>query len=280
MFVWMMVQILIESLPISSSGHVQLMHMIYARLGYLVDLQQSELINFVLHGPALIIMFCYFFTTWWRMVVQHDFNIIQFFQLSTYRSMIRPIIFVLCADMVTVAWWCSGVAHFDVAPSWLLALGFCVTAIMLYATRYLSFDTKSQSDFTQDERQKNVTWSLRDALILGFAQGFAFLPGVSRFATTFCIGRWLMYSPRDAFALSFLIQCPLVLAAFVKGIVTIYQDPLLVSHFFDFWMLSGIVGMSFVSYQLLCLVGSMIQHNRLWYFAWYMLLPIMITVLL
>lgn len=266
MYLWMMIQILIESLPISSSGHVQLLHIVSTRLGYAVDVQQSEMIDFLLHGPALLIMLCYFFTTWWRMVLQKDFKWIQLCKWATYQSMVRPIIFVVCADIITALWWWSGVACFDVVPRYLLAIGFCVTAIMLYASQYFS-------------RHKVLKWDLCDAVILGFAQGFALLPGVSRFATTFFVGRWLGYSQRDAFSLSFLIQCPLVLAAFVKGIITLCRYPLLAEHFVDFWMLSGIVGMSFVSYQLLCFVGSLIQRNRLWYFAWYMLLPIMIIVL-
>ena len=272
MFLWMMVQILIESLPISSSGHVQLIHFLYEYMGYALDVQQTEMIDFLLHGPALIIMLCYFFTTWWKMVVRKDFAVAQLSDLATYRSMINPIIFVLCAETVTVAWWFSGMAHFDVVPLSLLMVGFCITAGMLYATRYFGFN-----QIKPISGQKNIAWNVRDALILGFAQGFALLPGVSRFATTFCAGRWLGYRSSDAFALSFLIQCPLVLAAFAKAIITISTYPVILAHLFDFSMLSGIVGMTFVSYQLLCFVGSLIQHNRLWYFAYYMILPIMIT---
>lgn len=272
MFLWMMLQILIESLPISSSGHVQLFHLWYQRMGRVLDLQQIEFIDFLLHGPALIIMLCYFFTTWWRMVVGKDFRFEQLRNIATYRSMIRPIIFVLCADIATFGWWYSGIAHFDLVPPYLLMVGFCTTAAVLYKTRYFGFN-----QIKPVSNQKNITWSLGYALVLGFAQGFALLPGVSRFATTFCAGRWLGYGLKDAFALSFLIQAPLVFAALCKAMITIENYPLILSDLFDFWMLSGIVGMTFVSYQLLCFVGLLIQHNRLWYFAYYMILPIMIT---
>jgi len=265
-FVWMVVQIIIESLPISSSGHVLLAEKIASHFGYHHLLPDSWIVDFLLHGPALVIMLCYFFSAWWLMVVHKPFKISLLSALSTYRLMVQPIIFILAADLVTFAWWYSNIAQATNMRSF-LPVGFLCTALMLYGSKFLRGD-------------KKISWSLCDGAILGFFQGVALLPGISRFATTFFVGRYLGYSGQNSFALSFLIQLPLVCAAFCKGMITVLADPMLLVQFFHFWMLFGIVGMSFVSYKLLCFVGYLIQHNRLWYFAWYMILPIMITLLL
>jgi len=266
LFLWMMIQILIESLPISSSGHVLLAEKVAEHVGYHNVFVDNWIVDFLLHGPALIIMFCYFFMTWWLMVVEKPFNLSLLFSYSTYQKLVQPMLFLLVADGITCAWWYSDIAHMECMKSF-LPIGFMITALMLY------FSKKFHGN-------KKISWNVRDGMILGSVQGLALLPGISRFAATFFMGRYLGYRGNHSFALSFLIQLPLVCAAFCKGMITVIADPMLIDQFFHFWMLFGIVGMSFISYKLLCFVGYLIQHNRLWYFSWYMILPIMITLLL
>lgn len=264
-FIWMMVQILIESLPISSSGHVLLAEKLLPFFNVTSNFSNFWMIDFMLHGPALVIMLVYFFKQWCQMIFHTTFCWSMLLCRSTYVKIIRPALFVLIADLMTVMWWYSDIANHCFIRVHFLMIGFILTALMLYGTKFL-------------HGQKNVTWNFYDAIILGFFQGFALLPGVSRFATTFFIGKCLGYSNNNSFALSFLIQMPLVLAAFCKGMLAVVTEPMLMRQVFDFWMLFGIVGMSFLSYQLLKIVGYVIEHNRMWYFAWYMILPIMITL--
>ncbi|MFS8507540.1 MAG: hypothetical protein LVQ75_05700, partial [Candidatus Babeliales bacterium] len=54
-------------------------------------------------------------------------------------------------------------------------------------------------------------------LVVGIAQGLALLPGISRFGSTFVVGRFLGFSSMQSFQYSFLIAWPLMFAAWVKG---------------------------------------------------------------
>jgi undecaprenyl pyrophosphate phosphatase UppP len=76
------------------------------------------------------------------------------------------------------------------------------------------------------ERQK-IKYSggltLTRAIILGITQGITLLPvGISRFASTYVIFRWLNVSPRRAFEISFLFYFPLVTAGTIKGMFSLY----------------------------------------------------------
>lgn len=260
----MIMQILGESLPISSSGHVRLVQKISQYFGSMYQTCNAEAVDFLLHGPALVIMVWYFLPRWWRMVQHANFHPAQLLEVATYQNMVRPIIFVVIADLMTVAWWCADVSHVWWIEQYFLPIGFSVTALMLLASKFFT-------------GSKTINWNFYDGLVLGFVQGFALLPGVSRFATTFCVAKYLGYSGRDSFALSFLIQFPLVLAAFCKVLLL---QPAMLAQFFYLVPMCVMVAMTFLSYKLLCYMGFLIDHNRLWYFAGYMILPILMAIYL
>ncbi len=58
-------------------------------------------------------------------------------------------------------------------------------------------------------------WTLRDALIMGFAQALALVPGVSRSGATISAARFLGYERNVAARLSFLMALPVTLGAVV-----------------------------------------------------------------
>jgi undecaprenyl-diphosphatase len=58
-------------------------------------------------------------------------------------------------------------------------------------------------------------WTLRDALIMGFAQSMALVPGVSRSGATISAARYLGYERNTAARLSFLMALPVTLGAVI-----------------------------------------------------------------
>ena len=58
-----------------------------------------------------------------------------------------------------------------------------------------------------------AAWTLRDALLMGFAQSMALVPGVSRSGATISAARFLGYERDAAARLSFLMALPLTLGA-------------------------------------------------------------------
>lgn len=267
MLLWMMAQILIESLPISSSGHVTLLEHWYTKLGYYWPHEQVEQINFLLHGPALVIMLCYFFTAWSCMILGKKVEFQDFFNIANYQKVFRPFMFIIIADLITFLFWKIKIFQTPYLEQYFLSFGFSMTAVMLFLCKFMQ--GKKEVDF--------IWWH---AIVLGFAQSVALLAGVSRFATTFFAARCLHYSACNSFAISFLIQFPLVCAAFVRCSFQIYHNADIFYQIFNFWTLFAMVCLSFLSYIIFCYVGKMIQQNKIWYFSLYMILPIIISILL
>jgi undecaprenyl-diphosphatase len=135
--------------------------------------------------------------------------------------------------------------------------GFFITAGLLFS---LSFLPKS----------KPSTLTPANIILLGLAQGVALLPGISRFAITYTTTRWLAIPHRRAFEISFLIQVPLIAAAFLKSLLQIRRLPektLLYS-----WKTPLIVTLAIiVGYFCLALAQRLAAQNKLWKFGMYVL---------
>lgn len=74
-------------------------------------------------------------------------------------------------------------------------------------------------------------WTLRDALIMGFAQALALVPGVSRSGATISAARFLGYERNAAARLSFLMALPVTLGAVILKVPKLLAgglDPALV----------------------------------------------------
>lgn len=63
------------------------------------------------------------------------------------------------------------------------------------------------------ERREAEGWSFRDALLMGLAQVFALIPGMSRSGVTITAARALGYKRQDSARLSMLMSIPVIIAA-------------------------------------------------------------------
>lgn len=290
LYLWIVLQIVLESLPVSSSGHVALMQKYVAKLDNLPLLNnQLWIVDYLLHGPMIIILLLFFFKIWWQIILQIPFSLKRLKQLVIVQSsleeksrsgciqnerkeykknikilwhrIVRVMIFCFIADGITIFFWL-----FNLIPVISLTTGFMITATLLYLTRYCK------------ERFHVFDMNYIYAILLGLGQSFSFLPGVSRFATTYAVGRFCGYSGRVSFAVSFLIQFPLLIAAFFKGFVAMRKHLEFTRNFFDFKVLFVILAASIISYVLLWYIDSVVKKNKLWQFSWYMLVPIVLTL--
>jgi undecaprenyl-diphosphatase len=64
----------------------------------------------------------------------------------------------------------------------------------------------------------------RDAILIGFAQVFALIPGVSRSGATITAGRALGFDRQSAAAFSFLMSMPIIAAAAVLKVPHVIQE--------------------------------------------------------
>lgn len=247
-------QTVLESLPVSSSGHVALVDLLYQK--YLGAILQWPIIPVAvfdpwfdsLHAITAIVLALFFLRDWVFLLT----NISR-----TWRIVLKLIALVGIADVITCAFY--GLFHFyPVALP--LTVGFCITGMLLASLRFLG--------------QKNArrSWGLRDAIILGVVQGVALLPGISRLAATFVAARWLGYSNERAFHLTWMIQWPLIAAASMLGYYNLYKQHML-AEFYSGWMLLAYLLAGVGAYAALWMLHWCVMRNRVWWFAYYMILP-------
>ena len=94
-----------------------------------------------------------------------------------------------------------------------------ITAIFLYIIK----------DFKGIKEDKDIT--LKDALIIGFFQVIALLPGISRSGATIVGGMTRKLKRDTAFKYSFMLYIPMSLAAMALEITKINLDKSLILHY-------------------------------------------------
>lgn len=265
LYLWMIVQILCESLPISSSGHVLLLQQIMMKYQISQDNIPYDLwaFDYILQGLSAIVIFCYFFPMWWQLIVRKPMEISSLLQRDIWVKTVPAVfLFGLIADGITFLAW--NFINFD-NLYFSVACGFFMTASALWSLQYTI------------EKNNIATWSCKYAIVVGSAQAISLLPGISRFGTTFVSLQWCGYQGRVAFALSFLLQWPLIVAGALKGFYAL-QDQLIMQTMVSLPFLMTVVIAGYGAYKLLFWVGTIIDKKMLWKFSYYMMIPTFIAL--
>jgi undecaprenyl pyrophosphate phosphatase UppP len=265
-------QLIIESLPISSSGHVQLLQFLLARWGYYTTEGLSESLDHALHGPALLILAIYFRAQWWPLLGATLKSLNSYVRARCVIADLpfsqRTLLYIVAriVGMVVIADVLTALGYFlfrDALHAWvggnvmILAIGFMVTMMLLMSSQWC---------------KKNISNRLISypiAMLLGIVQGsVALFPGISRFACTIMCARWCGVNPRRSLQFSFLMFAPLIIAAFtVKGIPALLQ-------ILDWQWFVVLASSTLIAYPLF--VGScwLALTNRWWWLSYYMIIPI------
>ncbi len=230
--------IVLESLPISSSAHIQLLQMAtqFEPL--------AERFEFALHGPFAIMLAIFFFKPWLSFVFYN--NVYSFWQLMGRFA---------CIEIMTGILY--GIFAYVGRPPIPLSLGFLISAGCLFSVPFI---TTSFQGFT-----------FGVALFLGLAQGIALIPGISRFALTLAVSRWCGFSLQEAFQLSFLIEWPLLIAGSLKGGVSLWRHGQL-SELLNLRMCLVMLIATIIAAVALKVVWVSIEKNYLWFFALYLVI--------
>lgn len=264
-YLWIMTQALCENLPISSSGHVALLLKFLGGFDGAMIASDVQAFDYLLQGMSVLVFFIYFFSSWWQLIVQRPIAWKFLCNGQVWKKNILPVVFFgLVADGATALVWCLDIAKKIQFP---LFAGFMITLGFLWSMRD-----------AQDEHDVDL-WSLKNGLIVGVMQGFALLPGVSRFATTMATLQWLGYARQVAFPISFLLQWPLIVAGSIKGFLflrnSMFAQSLLTQSF-----LWTILCAMLISYAMISWIGRIVEKNLLWKFAYYMIIPITIALII
>lgn len=244
---YVLVQILLESLPISSSAHVALL-----------GLSAPQSIDFFAHGPTALMLLIYF----------RD-EIYTFFSQKSlgWRAWILYGTKIFVAELVTCFFFLLFRYTGFTLPLW---FGLLITMLLLISL-------KLAPHVVSRRVSRNLSWST--LLVIAVTQGLSLLPGISRLASTLVVARWAGLEARTAFKLSCALQAPLFGAAALLGLWQISGLPEF-QAIFSFSCLGGIVLAMVAAYLLLAFVEQFYCREKLWLFGFYMIIPFVLSLFL
>ncbi len=249
-------QIVLESFPVSSSGHILLALALVSSYNNALFFDLYSLIDrsdimFALHGPTAIIVALFYAPRWGPFMRKLPQNIMLFAKIIGY---------VFVANCMTAGCYFFIRSLSFSMPLW---IGFLITFLLLAATR--------------NRRSCLPVLKLHHFVALGLVQGVAVLPGISRLAAVYAVGCFMGLSSRKAFDVAWLLQFPLiVVAAFFGWGRLAYQHEVgvLLSPSAVCAMVIG----SAVAFLGLYIMDFLAKTNKLWCMAWYIIIPLTLSL--
>lgn len=245
--VYAFIQIVGESLPLSSSGNVKVWTTLCNTLGLLSipSVPVSKNIDFLLHIPTLLILLIFFFKRWTPYLPWYQ---------CPWTFTVRVILWTMLVDLITSVFYFIAIFNKPLFPLW---VSFIITAGFLYSTRQCTITTTDS------------IFNFKKGLAFGAMQSFAVIPGISRFAATFALARWYGYKPADALWYCFLIQIPLLIVAGISALLPCFIYP----HYYAEWSIpfSVVAVTSLSAYGVLTVIAQKADRCTFWHFSWYAL---------
>jgi undecaprenyl-diphosphatase len=251
----LILQVFVELLPVSSSGHVLLLQQWVTYLKPTLKLPPTDLFRIfidIAHLPTALVVF-YFYR----------YELIAWYSLPT-TTVVTCAVLLLLASSVTGVLYKTG--SYWSPSSTALPIGFMITGFLLYLTQWC----------VSSNVQQELT--ITNILILGVAQGIAFFPGISRFALVFTTARFLNFSATQAFGLTWFLHVPLMIGAGSIGLLKLwYYHAVPCLHMISYLLTLLVSGM--MSYFLFDVMYIMAQEGQLWRFGIYLVVPFVLSLL-
>ena len=265
------IQGITEFLPVSSSGHLAIFQKIFG-----LDAGSSILFDVMLHIGTLLVVFFVYREDIGRMIIEF-FGMIGdiFVNLKLligsrkqrikpkYRKIVRNnyrkfVLLILVSTIPTAIMGFAGKKMIADASDTLIVPGLCLilTGLLLLIADRRSSGTKIPKD---------MFW--RDAVIIGIAQGFAILPGLSRSGTTITACLLLGLDRTFAVKYSFILSIPAILGAAVLELKDvggeILNGPVIAGY------AAGMAAAAVTGFLCFRLLLSVVRKKKASYFAWY-----------
>ncbi len=199
------IQGLTEFLPVSSSGHLALVANIFKTA------KQSLLFEVGVHfGTVLSILFVYR-----KLIKKWLKELLKSLKLAQKNDGLRLFLLITVSAMPAGILGLLLKSYIESAFSNLLVVGVCflITGVLLYWTEK-KVDNNQEEEFSDfDNLASTQEISYKQALIVGWAQAFAILPGISRSGSTIAVALSLGVSRKAAAMFSFLMSIPVIVGA-------------------------------------------------------------------
>lgn len=201
---------LTEFLPVSSSGHLVILQNILGIKNVPV------IFDLILHlGTTTAIIIFYRKEIYYilRDLYEYSINIFNYNnrELIKKRGNLKLLLYIIISTFITGI---IGILFADKITSFFnkpksVSIFLLITSIILFATKTVK---------NNDKKIIKINYSL--PIIVGFAQSFAMLPGISRSGSTISASLYLGVNREDAGRFSFLISIPSILGASLFEYIT------------------------------------------------------------
>ncbi len=235
------IQGLTEFFPVSSSAHLVIMQKLLGISG------SGVVISIILHLGTLLSLIIFFFR-----------DILKLLRNTKLVSLI--IIVTLITGIIGV----SGRDFFEglFSSTRAVAIALLFTGIILILTR----------KFTAAKRN---SLNIKDAIILGFTQGIAIIPGISRSGITISTLLFRKLDKETSFRFSFLVSIPVIL-----GATLLESKNISLTHVLDIKnLIIGFIFSLLTGIFSLWILKRILNKAKLYYFGYYCIFIAIITLL-
>ena len=246
-----------EFLPISSSGHLSLFQHFFGME------EPDSLFNILLHFATLIAVCVYYFQDVVEMIVEFFHGVAALFSRTPSRGnppegrRLVLLVIVGTLPLFAVLPVESKIEMLGGSPVF-VSCALLVTGCVLFLSDRYGGGRKTA---------KNAT--IKDALLVGLAQGVATIPGLSRSGCTISAGMAMGFQRKFGVHYSFLLSLPAVFGAtLLKVIKTIKAAEPLAEGILPKYLL-GMAVAGVVGYFSIRLVDLLASKGKFGAFAWY-----------
>lgn len=248
------IQGIAEFLPISSSGHLAL-------LGNLlkIDPEANLTLGILLHAGSLLAICVFYYRT-----------LLGFLHKNQRHLALMVFVGTLPAAAVGLTLKLTGVAETMFDFPLLIGLCFLITATLLRMTEKEKLIVKPSPDAPPTTLQEITP---RQALVVGFAQAFAILPGISRSGSTIAAGILSGINREAAGNFSFLLALPVIGGAVLLELLETLraaQTAEVTQSSDGLQLFIGFAVSALVSFGALSLLMKLIRKGKLAWFSWYL----------
>lgn len=249
-----LVQALTEFLPISSSGHLVILHR-------LIDspLLNSLTYDVILHAGTLVATLLFFkneaarlirglFRSLFRLKITHNFD--------------EQLPWLILVGAIPAA--AAGYFFGDLIENTFRSAAWVAVTLVFGSLLFFIYERLGK-------KNRNLeSMSFSDTVLIGLAQVLAFLPGMSRSGITIVAGLGLGFKRKEAARFSFLLSLPVILGATVQKITQIPLSDLNTN--FVFMALIGFLVAAGAGYAVIKYFMRFLESHSLNSFAVYRLL--------
>ena len=265
------VQGITEFLPVSSSGHLAILQNIFH-----VETNGCMLFDIMLHIGTLVAVFVVYYRDIWKMIQEALFMVADIFSnLKTFclnkvhktslkykrivhNSYRKFVVLILVSTVPTGILGVLGKDLISAASETLLIPGICllITGVLLL-----------MADLAKEGGKLPKQVSYKEGLIIGTAQGFATLPGLSRSGTTIAACVLCGLDRKFAVKYSFILSIPAILGAAVLEVKDVMEEPIAMGEIGIYAI--GAVFAAAVGYVCIKTMLLVVRNKKFKYFSWY-----------